>query len=157
MRKFGPGYSSDNAGDGPPNKKPRIDGISTSRGNTSLPEVAKSKKRSFDLHNNPKHRFQSDDDKRILRILTNQKNCCSQGEIAGCFCSIFTVDGSVNYGKALEEFKNRRREANTYSSEVRTIKLRELFLSVSIFDEKSKSWSRNDVNYNIIHFIIIHN
>jgi hypothetical protein len=159
--KFGPAFSSDNSGDGPvdsadtPTKKSlkaRVNGTTKSRGNTELPEVARANKRSLEAKNNPKRKrgSMSDKNKRILNILLAQDKCCSKAGEGGCFASKFRkADNSIDYVKAFEVFKSCRHEADTYSDENRKTNLTKLFLSASNFDEKSQSWTRNDVSQRI--------
>jgi hypothetical protein len=112
----------------------------------------------LEKQNNPKNKKRrivseeghvSKENKKLFDILINQKYCCSKGGRYGCFASKFKkIDGSndIDIVEAFNAFKNYRHETDTYSTDFRLKKLRELFLSVSIFDEKSNSWSRNNVN-----------
>ena len=144
---FGPGYSSDTAGDGPKDgheekktstkKRRRIDSL----GSKVLPEVTRKEKLKRNISWTPEA---VKSDAELDNMVIGQKTCCSKNHEKGCFMEIFLKSkGVYDVTSAYEFCRNTQEIARNKNPRERKEYLQEIFRSVSHLDERDNTWVHN--------------
>ena len=148
---FGPGYSSDNSGDGPNQaeeatllpKLPQKRKTSLSRGQFQQRPV---RKRKLNLQKSEDKQSKFTNDYIIRSIFPQHVNCCHEGGDNGCFLKNFPVENSINidFTTACESFRSFAIASEGRGKEKKSNYAQQKFLECSVL--VNGLWERRDTS-----------